>query len=192
MQLLARHSTAWARLLGWAWASCLVAAVAFPQQAGQDKEGEGPGKPKIVLHAAPGFAIAPARIRLTAELRGGADDFEPFYCASVEWDWDDGTHSEAALDCEPFQKGDSKIGRWFVAHHVYDTPGGYRPTFRLKKRGKIVGRAKVQVQIRSGMARLAVPGPRATPAFGATGHQVPRAAAEAAAADTAGRPGRTS
>lgn len=128
---------------------------------------EAEGKPKVVLRAAPAFAIAPARIRLTAELRGGADDFEPYYCAAIEWDWDDGTRSESALDCEPYQRGQSRIGRWFIAHHVYDAPGGYRPTFRLRKRGKIVGRARTQIEIRSGMARLeppkrAMPGPSAT------------------------------
>ena len=48
-------------------------------------------RPKITLKAQPLIAMAPARVVLTAELVGGANDFEEFYCPTVEWDWGDGT-----------------------------------------------------------------------------------------------------
>src|SRR5689334_16282559 len=57
------------------------------------------GKPKVSLKAQPVIAMSPARVVLTAELTGGANDFEEFYCPSVEWDWGDDTRSEKSDDC---------------------------------------------------------------------------------------------
>ena len=49
--------------------------------------------------------MAPARVVLTAELTGGANDFEEFYCGAVEWEWGDGTKSESSSDCAPYEAG---------------------------------------------------------------------------------------
>ena len=64
-----------------------------------------------VIIAIPNVAVAPARVVLTAELRGGSDDFEEFYCPGIQWDWDDGTKSESSSDCEPFEAGKTAADR---------------------------------------------------------------------------------
>ena len=58
---------------------------------GQEEEDD---EPELRLRASPRVAFAPAEVLVLAELRGGADDYEPLYCASVEWIWDAGTQSE--------------------------------------------------------------------------------------------------
>ena len=62
-------------------------------------------EPELHLRATPRVAFAPAEILVLGELRGGSDDHEQLYCASVEWDWDDGTRSESIPDCDPYEPG---------------------------------------------------------------------------------------
>src|SRR5690349_22890008 len=57
----------------------------------QDEKGK---KPQLSLRASPPISFSPANIHLVAELKGGADDYEEFYCPAIEWDWGDGTRSE--------------------------------------------------------------------------------------------------
>ena len=52
-------------------------------------------RPKITLKAQPIISMAPSKVTLRAELVGGANDYEEFYCPTIEWDWDDGTMSES-------------------------------------------------------------------------------------------------
>jgi hypothetical protein len=85
---------------------------------------------------------------LTAELTGGANDYEAYYCAKIEWDWGDDTRSEAGYDCEPYEKGKSEIRRRFTQEHTFRIPGTYEVAFRLKQGSKIVGAARVTVQVR--------------------------------------------
>jgi hypothetical protein len=59
--------------------------------------------------------MSPARIVLTAELLGGPNDYEDFYCPTTEWDWGDGTLSESTLDCAPYESGKSEIKRRFTS-----------------------------------------------------------------------------
>ena len=96
--------------------------------------------------------MAPARVVFTAELTGGANDFEDFYCGAVEWEWGDGTKSESSSDCAPYEPGKSEIKRRFTVEHVFrlGRPNGYRVTVHLKRRDKSVGAATVNV--RSGPA----------------------------------------
>jgi hypothetical protein len=108
-------------------------------------------RPELALTALPPMAFAPARIKFSVQLQGGADDYEEFYCASIEWDWDDETISRWARDCEPYKKGKSRIQRSFTAVHTYDLPDAYEPTFRLKKRGKVVAQVKASVEVVSGV-----------------------------------------
>src|SRR5688572_5714536 len=54
------------------------------------KSNENP-RPKLSLKAQPNVGIAPQRIMLTAELTGGANDFQDYYCPTILWDWADGT-----------------------------------------------------------------------------------------------------
>src|SRR5690349_11851663 len=78
---------------------------------------QGNKKPSLSLKASPAISFAPARIVLVAEVKGGANDFEDFYCPSVDWDWGDETNSVADTDCEPYQPGKSEIKRRYTGEH---------------------------------------------------------------------------
>jgi hypothetical protein len=114
-------------------------------------------KPNLVVKASPAIAFSPARVVLRAELRGGDDDYEDYYCAAIEWEWGDGTTSENAYDCEPYEAGKSEIRRTFATSHTYQTSGSYQIHFRLKQRNKVVAAASAPVQIRPGL-REGIPG----------------------------------
>ena len=107
-------------------------------------------RPKIALRATPVMSFSPSRVSFTAELRGGADDYEEFYCPTVEWDWDDGTQSESKQDCEPYEPGKSGIKRIYTMTHQYDLSGNYTVSVRLKRQSKVVGSATTKVQVRPG------------------------------------------
>ena len=116
--------------------------------AGQDG---GDRKPSLSLRATPPMGFSPLRVRLGVDVRGGSDDYAEFYCASVEWDWGDGTISESSSDCEPYEVGKSTIRRRFTAEHVYRQQGVHKVIFRLKQKTRVVGSANVTVQVRSGL-----------------------------------------
>src|ERR1700687_6438798 len=88
------------RRLLWAGVSCLafvVAVTAAPQsqdKAATDKDSvkdvkDKDKRPKLTLTARPPIGMSPARIAITAELVGGPNDLEDFYCPTIEWDWGD-------------------------------------------------------------------------------------------------------
>lgn len=139
---------AWPTALSVAIAATMVSVSAFQQAAKDDKD---QGKPKLVLKAQPMISMAPSRVVLTAELVGGKNDFEEYYCPAVEWDWGDGTTSEASTDCQPYESGKSEIKRRFTVDHVFKGPGNFRVMFRLKKHEKAVGLASAQIQVRPGL-----------------------------------------
>src|SRR3954471_9403529 len=60
------------------------------------------GRATLVLKANPPIAFSPARIVVSAELKGGTADTDEFYGPALEWDWGDGTKSESTNDCPPF------------------------------------------------------------------------------------------
>ena len=66
------------------------------------------------------------------------NDYEDFYCPSVEWDWGDGTLSNESADCEPYEAGKSEIKRHFTADQVFNRSGDFRVEFRLKKKDKTI------------------------------------------------------
>ena len=109
------------------------------------------GKPNISVKASPVIAFSPARVVVTADLKGGANDYEDFYCPSIEWEWGDGTISEQSTDCDPYEAGKSEIKRHFTIEHTFNTAGDYRVEFRLKQKNKIVGRGSTDVKIRPGV-----------------------------------------
>ena len=78
------------------------------------------------------------------------NDFEEFYCPTVQWEWGDGTQSESASDCAPYQPGKSEIKRRFTVEHVFRA-GAHRVMFHLKRRDRAVGTASVNIQVRPGM-----------------------------------------
>ncbi len=108
-------------------------------------------KPSLSLKATPPIAFSPARIRVVADIRGGADDYQEYYCAGIEWDWGDGTISENAQDCDPYEAGKSTIRRRFSAEHTYRQAGNYKVFFRLKRKDKTVGATSASVQVRPGL-----------------------------------------
>src|SRR5262245_406497 len=136
-----------------AFSLCLAAAVAVAgaQKDKPAKEAPDAKRPQIRLKANPIISVSPSKVVLTAEVVGGANDFEEFYCATVEWDWGDGTHSESSSDCAPYEAGKSEIKRRFTIEHVFRRADNYRVAFRLKRRDKAVGFATVQVQVRPGL-----------------------------------------
>jgi len=134
-------------------ASCLllaVAATAAPQKDNAKDKDTDSRRPKITLKAQPTISMAPSRVVLTAELVGGANDYEEYYCPTVEWDWGDGTHSESTIDCEPYEEGKSEIKRRYTVQHVFRT-GAFKVMFRLKRRDKAIAAATVSIQVRPGL-----------------------------------------
>jgi hypothetical protein len=126
--------------------------------AGSQKE----KKPKISVKANPVMAISPARIVVSADVNGGPDDYEDFYCATAEWDWGDDTRSQNTIDCEPYEAGKSQIKRRFTTDHVYRTAGEFRIQFRLKKKDKVMAGASTSVRIRPGLGDGGSADPAAT------------------------------
>jgi hypothetical protein len=129
---------------------------ALPAELDQNK------KPSISIRANPPVGFSPLRVVLTAELKGGASDYEDFYCATVEWDWDDGTKSETKADCDPYEAGKSEIKRRYIQDHTFRSltndlsaqtpaPITYRVKFLLKQKNKVVGSGQTTVEIRHGI-----------------------------------------
>jgi hypothetical protein len=105
------------------------------------------GRATLSLRASPVSGLAPLRVQLTGELKGGRDDDEELYCSAVEWAWGDGTISESAADCEPFEAGKSSIRRRYTVQHVYQEPGHFQVYLRLKKKNRTLTSASATVQI---------------------------------------------
>ena len=135
-------------------AFCTMAAVAaallasthapFAQQRDSDDK-----KPSLSLKLTPPLGFSPLRVRAVVDVRDGADDYQEFYCAGLEWDWGDGTVSESSSDCDPYEAGKSTIKRRFTADHVFRQRGGHKIVFRLKQKTKVVGSATASIQVRS-------------------------------------------
>lgn len=112
---------------------------------------QGNKKPSLSLKATPSVSFAPARIVVVAELKGGADDAEDFYCPTVEWEWGDGTVSTAEADCNPYEAGKSQIKRRYTVEHQFKNAGGFKISLRLKKGTKVAAMANAVVQVRAGL-----------------------------------------
>jgi hypothetical protein len=135
-------------------ATILVAAgVSAPAQSSdKDKEEKkDPKRPSLTLKATPGTGMVPVRVSATAEFKGGDDDFQEYYCAGVEWNWGDGTVSQSAKDCEPYEAGTSQIRRRFTESHTYKRPGAFRISFRLKHRDRVLTSQTTMVRLLGGM-----------------------------------------
>jgi hypothetical protein len=136
---------------------------------GSDQKDKDQGKrPSISVKANPPVGFSPLRVILTAEVKGGPDDFEDFYCASVEWEWGDETKSENKADCDPYEPGKSQIKRRYVMEHTFRNsdansaigagtgeqgPMQVRVKFNLKQKGKIVGSGQTIVELRQGIGQ---------------------------------------
>src|SRR4249920_2068462 len=129
-------------------AAALLLAIAFVA-ATADKT-----KPSITVKASPTVAFSPARVVVTADIKGGPNDSEEFYCPSVEWDWGDGTISDQTSDCEPYEAGKSEIRRHFTADKIFNTSGDFRVEFRMKRKDKTIAAGSTMVKIRPGAGEI--------------------------------------
>lgn len=111
---------------------------------------QGKGKPSITVRSSPAIVFAPSRIVATAEVVGGPDDYQDFYCAKVEWNWGDSTISEATDDCDPYVAGQSQIRRRYTNEHKFEFAGMYDIRINLKQGKKTVGSGTISVRVRDG------------------------------------------
>jgi hypothetical protein len=105
-------------------------------------------KPSLSLKATPSAGFAPLRSRMTADVRGGADDSEDFYCPAIEWEWGDDQKSQNSQDCEPYQAGRSRIERRYTMEHKFNETGNFNVRFRLKQGSRVVAIASTTVFVR--------------------------------------------
>jgi hypothetical protein len=141
------------RLAGAGIASLLLAAALVAVTYAQDKAPTQEKRPQLKLTARPPLGMAPQKVVLTAEILGGPDDSEDFYCPTIEWDWGDDTKSESTADCDPYEPGKSSIKRRWTVDHVFRA-GRYTVVLRLKKRDKSITQATVSIEIRPGLRDL--------------------------------------
>jgi len=130
-------------------AGLLAVGAALTAQSDPKPKTE-PKRPQMSLKATPASGMVPVSVVGMVELKGGDDDFEEYYCPTVEWNWDDGTVSESSNDCEPYERGKSVIKRKYTLTHPYKQGGHYRITFKLKQKQKVVGGANAVVQLLGG------------------------------------------
>lgn len=128
----------------------LTTAVPMSAQMPEEKEGKEPKRPSLSLKATPGTGMVPVRISATAEFKGGDDDYQGYYCPTVEWNWGDGTVSEASADCQPYEAGVSQIRRRYTGSHNYKRAGAYRILFRLKLKDRILVSQSTAVRLLGG------------------------------------------
>jgi hypothetical protein len=140
------HRTIAIGVISLAWAASGLAVNAQREDKSPKQENQ---RPKLSLKAQPNVGIAPARIVLTLELTGGANDFQDFYCPTVLWDWADGTESESTLDCEPYEAGKSEIKRRYTVQHTFRS-GAHKVWVRLKRNDRLLASANVTIQVQPG------------------------------------------
>ena len=116
----------------------------YAQKAGEDK------KASLSLKAAPMAGFAPLRVRLTVDVKGGADDNQDLYCPEIEWEWGDDLHSGNSEDCGPFEAGKSEIKRRYSTEHLFKYAGTYRVIIRLKQKDRVVGQTSTLIEVRPG------------------------------------------
>ena len=129
-------------------AAALLASTHAPVAQQRDSDDK---KPSLSLKVTPPLGFSPLRVRAVVDVRDGADDYQEFYCAGMEWDWGDGTISENSSDCEPYEAGKSTIRRRFTADHIFRQQGQFKVVFKLKQKTKQVAAVSTNVQVRGGV-----------------------------------------
>ena len=128
----------------------LVVAFATSNALGAQRSGDDK-KPSLSLKATPPVGFSPLKVRLVVDVKGGSDDYEEFYCPSIEWDWGDGTVSRNSEDCDPYQTGKSTIKRRYSIEHVFRQPDTFQVFFRLKQRDRVIAATSANIQVRPGV-----------------------------------------
>jgi PKD domain len=129
---------------------CAAALLSAPVSTNAQEDKREPRRPSLSLKATPGTGMVPVRISATAEFKGGDDDFREYYCPTIEWNWGDGTISEASADCEPYEAGVSQIRRRYTVSHTYKRSGAYRISFRLKVKDRVLTSQTTTVRLLGG------------------------------------------
>jgi hypothetical protein len=129
------------------------ALLVIPSNALLARGQGGSKKPSLSLKASPTVSFAPARVVVVAEVKGGPEDFEEFYCPTVEWEWGDLTTSTVEADCEPYEAGKSAIKRRYTVEHRFKNPGSFKIILRLKKGNRVIASANSQIQVRAGLGQ---------------------------------------
>jgi hypothetical protein len=106
-------------------------------------------RPKLDLRATPRMAFSPTVAFFTAELQGGDESNEDYYCPEVVWDWDDGGRSARGADCPAYEPG-AQLERRFTAEHAYPRAGIYTVKVTLLRSGKPLAVASATVNVRPG------------------------------------------
>jgi hypothetical protein len=108
-------------------------------------------KASLSLKATPTSGFAPLRVRMSVDVRGGAEDAQDFYCPSVEWDWGDDQKSTSSEDCDPYEPGKSTIRRRYSGEHRFTEGGTFNVRFRLKQGNRVVATTSVIISVREGL-----------------------------------------
>ena len=134
----------------------ITAGLMLIGQAGRAQNDDKNDKDKkkgatLVLKATPPISFSPAKVFVSAELKGGSSDNDEFYCPGLEWDWGDGTKSESTNDCPPYEAGKSTIEHRWSASHTFQTADSYRVQLRLLRGSKTIVGGNVSVQVKPGV-----------------------------------------
>lgn len=129
--------------------AALTMAVMLPGGAAVAASSE--KKPSISVRASPAAGFSPLKVVVSAEIKGGANDFAEYYCPTIEWVWGDDTRAESTADCDPYEVGKSEIRRRYSVTRVFQTSGNFKVEFRLKQKDKVVGAGSTTVQVRPGL-----------------------------------------
>src|SRR5262245_7290647 len=127
-------------------AACAVLISGVLVAASQEKK-----KPSISVRVSPAAGFSPLKVVVSAEIKGGDNDFVEFYCPTIEWVWGDDTRAESTVDCDPYEAGKSEIRRRYTITRTFETAGQYKIEFRLKQKDKVVGAGSTTVQVRPGL-----------------------------------------
>jgi hypothetical protein len=131
------------------WSAALLTATALSIATLAQEKREAK-RPSLSLKATPGTGMVPVRVSATAEMKGGDDDYQEFYCPTIEWNWGDGTVSESSADCQPYEAGVSQIKRRYTVSHTYKRAGAFRISFRLKMKDRVIASQTTQVRLLGG------------------------------------------
>jgi hypothetical protein len=130
---------------------CVAAMAAAGAARATAAHEENQKKPSVSVRTSPQTGFSPLRVVITAELRGGSDDYQEFYCPVIEWEWGDGTRSEQRVDCDPYEAGKSEVRRRYTVDRTFHTSGEFRVIFRMKQNNKTVGSGQTVLRVRPGI-----------------------------------------
>jgi hypothetical protein len=147
------HVTPWRTIaalvsaVGLTTAGPAFAGAAESSEPGDDKQ----KKPSVSVRTSPQSGFSPLKVVATAELRGGSDDYQDFYCPVIEWEWGDGTRTEQRVDCDPYEAGSSEVKRRYTLERLFHSAGDFKVIFRMKQDNKVVGSGQTLLRVRPGV-----------------------------------------